>query len=426
MLSVAMKIGQRLGLCHESRNTRYTPLEAEMRRRLWWSLAMFDNRISEMSDYKSTLLHPAWDCKTPLNCNDFDLRPEIKTPPPAQPNLTEAAFVVIRSEISDFVRNSHFHLEFGNPAYKALVRNTRHGVPQEIGIKGLEKSIEDKYLRFFKPENPLHFMTIWMMRGQIAKNLALEHYSRHWFSVGKEKQTDAELDLSMGYARRMLECDTKLMTSPVTHGFRWMVTMYQPVPAYYFLFSELRARPLMDDELQLRVWNTIDANYTARKADKLVFGGAFFKMIGKRALSAWEARENALTTAAAAGEQRGGGGVPLPCVIADVRLQFPELTPEAQPDETPPMDNIMGMSIDAFSSSEWPMDFANSFGAAFEGNFGTDFDSIGEATEYITTHVSTGGSEETQQRYTGTSGQDTIGMTSSHYNANPMWWDDQM
>ncbi|KAJ5509759.1 hypothetical protein N7527_011902 [Penicillium freii] len=41
-------------------------LEAEMRRRLWWSLIIFDNRIGEMSDYQTSSLAPTWDCHNDL------------------------------------------------------------------------------------------------------------------------------------------------------------------------------------------------------------------------------------------------------------------------------------------------------------------------------------------------------------------------
>lgn len=58
MLAIAIRSAQRMGLHNESTYTRYTNLEAEKCRRLWWSLVMFDHRICEMSDYKTTTLTP--------------------------------------------------------------------------------------------------------------------------------------------------------------------------------------------------------------------------------------------------------------------------------------------------------------------------------------------------------------------------------
>jgi hypothetical protein len=81
MLGLAIRISQRMGIHNKPIYAKCTALEAEMRRRLWWSLIMFDNRICEMFDYKTAMLAPTWDCRTPLNVNDFSIRPEVKTPP---------------------------------------------------------------------------------------------------------------------------------------------------------------------------------------------------------------------------------------------------------------------------------------------------------------------------------------------------------
>ncbi len=75
MLGVAIRIAQRMGIHTESTYARFTVLKAETCRRLWWSLVIFDNRICEMFDYKMATLTPFWDCKPPVNVNDFEILP---------------------------------------------------------------------------------------------------------------------------------------------------------------------------------------------------------------------------------------------------------------------------------------------------------------------------------------------------------------
>jgi len=87
MLGVAMRIAQRIGIHDESMNTKQSPFEAEMRRRLWWSLIGFDSRMCEMADHKATILNPTWDCQLPLNVNDSDLRPAAKALPKVMKDL---------------------------------------------------------------------------------------------------------------------------------------------------------------------------------------------------------------------------------------------------------------------------------------------------------------------------------------------------
>ncbi|RYP71776.1 hypothetical protein DL771_004588 [Monosporascus sp. 5C6A] len=245
VLGAAIRIAQRMGIHNESSNAKCTPLEAETRRRLWWSLAIFDNRICEMFDYKTATLAPTWDCRTPLNLNDFEIRPEMKTPPTANDRPTEALFAVVRSELSDFVRHSAFHLDFTNPSLNTFAKVNRLGPAPEGGeLNILEKTMENKYLAFCNPENPLHFMTIWTTRGFPAKIRLLEHYSR--CSGASMEQTDTQRNTAFSYALSMLECDTKLMNSSLTTGYLWLLRFHFPFPAYIHILQDLRKRPAED------------------------------------------------------------------------------------------------------------------------------------------------------------------------------------
>ena len=177
MLGVAIRIAERMGIHSESDLAKCTVLEAEMRRRLWWSLVLFDARISEMTNYKTTKLTPTWDCKIPLNVNDSDLRPEMKEPPEAVGKSTEAIFAVVRGELGEFVRNTMFYLDFTAPALKPIAKDVQNGpIPEGGELVTLDKMIEDRYLKSCDPENPLHFMTIWTARAFLAKYRLMEHH----------------------------------------------------------------------------------------------------------------------------------------------------------------------------------------------------------------------------------------------------------
>ncbi|CAI7623232.1 unnamed protein product [Penicillium glandicola] len=241
LLGVAIRIAQRIGIHDESMYGKCSVLEAEMRRRLWWSLIIFDNRICEMSDYKTASLAPTWDCRIPLNVNDFELQPEMTTPPETINRPTETVFAVVRSELADFVRHSAFHLNFTNSVLSTMPRSST-GIDEAEQLLSLEKTIEEKYLAFCNPENPLHFMTIWTMRGYLAKNRLLEHYCR--FSTISMPQTDAQRNGAIFNALRMLECDTKLMTSPLIKGYLWLVHFHFPFPAYIHLLQDLKNMPV--------------------------------------------------------------------------------------------------------------------------------------------------------------------------------------
>jgi hypothetical protein len=284
-----------------------------MRRRLWWSLIIFDNRICELIDYKTATLVPTWDCKTPLNVNDFEIRPEMKTAPAPHEEPTEALFVVVRSELADFARHSAFHLDFINPSLKAVAINSHHDLVSEAGELGaLERIMEDKYLASCNPENPLHAMTIWTTRYSLAKARLLDHYSKPL-----SQQTDTQRGSALSHALTMLDCDTKLLTSPLTKGYLWLVSFHFPFPAYIYILQDLKKRPAED--YAEKAWDVMSDNYAARIVMVGRDNGKFILPLSRLVLQAWAAREALLRQEEKPMEP--------PHIVSDLRIRVPYLTP---------------------------------------------------------------------------------------------------
>ncbi|KAL1863709.1 hypothetical protein Plec18170_000547, partial [Paecilomyces lecythidis] len=288
MLAFTIRVAKRMGMHDESSYRRYTFLEAESRRRLWWSLIILDHRICEISDYKITTLTPTWDCRTPSNANDFEIRSEIKNSPVSHGKPTEAIFIVVRSELADFIRHSAFHLNFINPSLNAIVRSKDSRNPSAItsrDLAALEKSIHDRYLAFCDPAYPLHFLTIWMTRGYFARYRLLEYYSKH--SKSPTPQTEQERNAALSNALTMLESDTKLRTSPLVKGYLWLVDHYIPALACIHILNDLRKRPAA--ESAQTSWDALSTNYEIRISQMTPQGApAFF---ARAVLQAWGARE---------------------------------------------------------------------------------------------------------------------------------------
>ncbi|KAH6886292.1 putative C6 transcription factor [Thelonectria olida] len=314
MLVVAMRIAQRMGIHNESTNTECTVLEAEMRRRLWWSLVAFDYRISELTDYKTTTLIPTWDCSTPLNVNDFELRPDMKKAPVVHEKPTEALFCVVRSELADFVRHSPFHLDFVNPSLNSIAqpKATFHGPSTGGGeLVALGKLVEDKYLAFCDVEDQLHYMTIWTTRGSLARSRLLDHYSK--LSKSSVPETDAQRSAGISYALSMLECDMKLRTSPLTKGYLWFVGFYLPALAYLYTLNHLRKWP--DSDHSAKAWAAIGENYEALTMNQKRYEqserGIYVHKFSQVVLQAWEARETLL-------KQQHKPLEPVPQIVLDI------------------------------------------------------------------------------------------------------------
>jgi hypothetical protein len=316
MFAIAFRIAQRMNIANEATNAKHSIFEAEMRRRLWWALVLYDSRISEMTDYKVTHLIPTWDCKIPSNVNDFDLRPEMTTRPTDQDTSTEALFAVMRGAIGNFIRYNAWHLDFVNPMLRHVAKATQHLVdPFDDNLHGLERLTENRYVKHCNPEIPLHYITIWWARNYLAKYRFFLHCSRH--SQSPDDQTPAQRDAILSYALRMLECDTALMSSPLTKGYRWLVQFHFPFPAYVRIVQDLRERPLGPQAE--KAWATMNANYGVRFVDMEPSANLLFKMFASSVLQAWAARHAALFGQDDVGDARR--------MIRDIKMKLGQVSP---------------------------------------------------------------------------------------------------
>ncbi|KAF7554451.1 hypothetical protein G7Z17_g2915 [Cylindrodendrum hubeiense] len=277
-------------------------------------------------DHKSTGISPIWDCRIPLNVNESELRPEMKEVPPIELKSTEALFIVVRSEISDFLRHTAFYLDFSSPALKSVTKGVhRRPVPDGSEVDTLEEMINNKYLQFLDPEIPLHYITIWTARATFAKWRIVEYYWR--YSGSSTKPTESQLDAILGHAFRTLECDTKLMSSPLTKGYHWLIEKYFPLPGYMHIVRDIRNRPV--SKQAERAWEIMSDSFEARSAAFNSKVNPRFTMFNKIVMEVWELR--------AAELKRLGKPITLPRIVSKIKsvpqpTQDDQITNPKQPD----------------------------------------------------------------------------------------------
>jgi Fungal specific transcription factor domain len=350
MLGIAIRIAQRMGIHNESTLARCTVLEAEMRRRLWWSLVLFDTRIGEIANYNNVTLDPTWDCRIPLNVNDSDLRPEMKEPPSIQGKTSEAIFAVVRGELGDFIRHTLFHLDFSCPALKPIVKLPQNRTFMEDDeLVKLEETIEGQYLKSCDPDNPLHYITIWTTRARLSKCRLLEHHSR--YSSSSVRPTEAQRDAATSHALSLLKCDTKIMSSPLTKGFAWLNHAYFPFPAYIQIVQDLRRRPISDQSRH--AWEVMSENYDAWFDSQYIHDISFFQIFSRIVLQAWETYE--------ATSMQLGETLTAPKIVLSIRHVLAQAGGQSSHTDTDRPNVIMSMGTDDIPT---PMPMPMSMGFA--------------------------------------------------------------
>ena len=217
-------------------------------------------------------------------------------------------------------------------------------VSDSVGLAKLEQTIEEQYLESCDEENPLHFVTIWVMRGQFAKYHLLEHYSR--CSDPLVRRTEEQHDIATSHALRILECDTKITSSPLTKGFRWLNRLHFPLPAYMQITQDLRRRPF---NKQARLaWEVMSDNYEPWLHSFSDDFNPFLQIFNQIILYAWEAYE-----AAYANEREL---LAQPRIVSSIKHASPQTAQHTSNTETEQQHTTMGMETDNFSM---PTNFFN-------------------------------------------------------------------
>lgn len=252
--------------------------------------------MAEMTEAKLATLLPTWDCKVPLSVNDSTLRNDMKSPPIEFEITSEALFAVMRSQLGDFIRHSAFHLDFINPIMKSFARKSMLAHDSEHDeLVAFEAMVETRYLARCNTQNPLHFMTIWWARVSLAK-IRFSHYlsSR---APNPDQEPIEQRDKGISHAQDMLECDTALMGFSGIKGYRWLIYLHFPFPAYIHLAQDLKQRPLSDHAD--RSWKVMSSNCEARFLDfeqkdnpmDTKPNNPFFSIFAGLVLQAWAARK---------------------------------------------------------------------------------------------------------------------------------------
>ena len=178
--------------------------------------------------------------------------------------------------------------------------------------------IEDRYLKFCDQENPIHFMATWTIRAQLNKYHLLEDNLR--ISSSSTRRVEAQYDAATASALRMLECDTKIMTSPLTKGFVWLNQINFPFPAYYQITQDLRRRPTSEQAQQ--AWDTMSDNWEAWFNIHFGNESPIFQLFTKFVPQSWEAYE--------AAARRSGKHITTPRIVSSIRDALARMAEIAQ------------------------------------------------------------------------------------------------
>lgn len=241
LTSLAIRLGQGMGLHRDPSHFDLSPYEGEMRRRLWWALMALDLRSAEEFGTDMTITDNSFDTRLPLNINDSDISIESTELPESKIGRSDCAVALVRYEICSMARQLHFSASAtATMCPKSSLSSMEE--KEEILVDIYQK-VEQKFLKHVVDEtDPLYWVAAMISRIIMAKSCLVIYHSLMF--PGSEHQLSIEVRQRLFVsAIEIIECNHKLNSDPRCKQYRWLFKTYPQWHAIAYVLIEICRRP---------------------------------------------------------------------------------------------------------------------------------------------------------------------------------------
>ena len=262
-----------------------------MRRRLWFQLVILDHTSSELAGLTPDLSLQglkSWDASKPSNLNDSDLDPDMTEMPPERTGATDMIFCLMRYEMGAYFRKTGVAPTDGlDQSFQENIHKVSPETKDQL-VNNLQKLLEEKFLRFCDPLEPLHYLTSVAARTALSGMQLRAHHPRQYLDRGVD-MPQSERDLLFTLSIKILSYFCLVHSNPYLQGYLWHIKVYFQWHALIFALSELRERKTGDevDKAWEMIWGVYKYNTQLLSNPKYVLHAAIISLT----LKTWLARE---------------------------------------------------------------------------------------------------------------------------------------
>ncbi|KAJ5527611.1 hypothetical protein N7513_011770 [Penicillium frequentans] len=249
-----------MGLHRDGTEFSLSPLETELRRRLWWHICLLDIRSAEYHGFELIAQEYMLDTRLPLNINDSDLTTEMKDFPVEHEGTTEMTYCLIRCEVLRVMWKTGYVQFCRGDTSKELSFSSRVSL-----VNDLQRTLEEKYLRYCDWSIPLFKVCLTVARLTIARTWLVLYYPL------LQKRNHCDIiqgirDKLFFTSLKILELSQGLLRDPDIIHLSWHSKTHVQWHAVAFLLSEICLRPSSCD--CDRAWGYIQTIYECWRLKK--------------------------------------------------------------------------------------------------------------------------------------------------------------
>ncbi|GKZ16460.1 hypothetical protein AbraIFM66951_007144 [Aspergillus brasiliensis] len=258
MRGLVIRAAQSIGLHRDGRHFKLSPLECELRRRLWWHICTADSRAVEDHGVGVNSGEEVCDTAFPANIDDQDLSATATVPPESQNRWTE----MTASLITTIVNEKRLEL------HRTLTTKATGKDPAEI-VREAKEHVYNAYTQYGDLNIPIqrHGMLLGenlvLKMEMYANQKALQTHSNA-IPVAERRELQTK---TLDVACQALERTNQMFIDPLLRGYRWLSSTFMPYFLLTYILWHLCVYPLgVHVE---RAWRAVNLVFDLTEKDPL-------------------------------------------------------------------------------------------------------------------------------------------------------------
>lgn len=246
---LVMRAAQSIGLHRDGKKFKLSPLECELRRRVWWLLYATDTRLAEDHGLNVSGYEINGDAEIPANIDDKDIDEGTKDPVPSQRRWTEMSFTLVII---------HF-----NQLYARLPEFEKEKPAQTL--KKIDDILDDSFMRYCDPDIPIQRLGLVLSRVLKSKlEVQIRQKALQCQANSSSMNPKAAQELLATAVRGLDHC-LQMYNDDLLRGFRWLTSTHTQLHIITYVLWQLclsPAGPHVED-----AWRSINIHFDLAEKD---------------------------------------------------------------------------------------------------------------------------------------------------------------
>lgn len=308
LTALVIRLAQSISLHRDGSSLKLSPFETEMRIRLWWHLCVLDSRAPEDQGFQPCIDLANQELRLPLNVNDDQIYPTMKTFPTESKDWTEMTFFLIQTEscrimhpVLDIQQQQYEDTTAGLREKRRMIQDPAQYLMDKFGLSPCSSKLTGL------SRITIHHVITGCKKMEFVLQLREEICLQR---QGTQNDTTPEvLKHSFKLACDALDCSRVLLQDCSTSKFKWFFSMYTQWYALAYILRCLRNSPAGPEAD--RAWALIDGFFpyeTDRQCDPVAIHdehghGRIWKFLKVLRHRAWSLRQDTSLSSAPANDR---------------------------------------------------------------------------------------------------------------------------